>query len=264
MIDGSRFARVILKQLVNVCAGIVAVYAELLDDARQANRQKDQFLAAVSHELRAPLTTMLLWERVLRENIADAELRQQALDAIHESAMVQSRLVSDLLDVSRAISGKLYVDLRPVDVTRILEDALDAIASAMEAQRVAVERRLEPGAGLVQGDALRLRQVFDNLLANALKFSESGGRVVVSTRRAGGSIEIAIADSGRGIPREFLPRLFQPFSQTDDALTRTQGGLGLGLTIAHQLVTLHGGTLRAESPGLGLGATFTVTLKVTG
>lgn len=238
-------------------------YGSALDihDARelaQANRLKDQFLAAVSHELRAPLTTMLLWEKVLRDATADGELRRQALDAIHNSAIVQSRLVGDLLDVARAISGKLYVDLRPVDVTRVLEEALGAIAPAMAAKQIALAHELDPGRGLVQGDAVRLRQVFDNLLSNALEFTEAGGRVEVSTRRARGAIEIVISDTGRGIAKELLPRLFQPFSQTDEP--RTHGGLGLGLAISHQLVMLHHGTLRAESPGRGRGATFTVTL----
>ncbi|MGE5185739.1 MAG: ATP-binding protein [Acidobacteriota bacterium] len=232
-------------------------------DAEQANRLKDQFLAAVSHELRAPLTTLLLWEKVLRDDASDAALRRRALDAIHQSAMLQSRLVADLLDVSRAISGKLYIDLRPVDITFVLGEALQAFAPVAAEKQLVLDTHIEPPIGLVQADMVRIRQVLDNLLSNAIKFTDPGGRVDVSLRRLERSIEIEIADTGRGIAEELLPGLFQPFYQGDDALTRTHGGLGLGLAIAHQLVTLHHGTLSARSAGRGRGATFTVTLPAS-
>ena len=232
-------------------------------DAERANRLKDQFLAAVSHELRTPLTTMMLWEKVLRDASVHDELRTRALDVIHQSAMAQSRLVGDLLDVSRAISGKLFIDLRSVDLAHLLSAAIDEIRPAAETKRVSVERAFEIELPEVIGDASRLRQVFDNLLSNALKFTPAGGRVMVAARREGSSMVVTIRDTGRGIAPEFLPRLFEPFSQTDDALTRAEGGLGLGLTIAHQLVVLHDGTLSAASEGPDRGATFTVSLPLT-
>jgi signal transduction histidine kinase len=231
-------------------------------DAELANRLKDQFLAAVSHELRAPLTTMLLWEKVLSDGTADPTLRARALEAIHESALVQSHLVGDLLDVSRAISGKLFVDLRPVDIEAIVTAALAAIAIQARDRNIEVERRGTSVLGDVLGDAGRLRQVLDNLLSNAVKFTEPGGSITVAIERKARELAIEITDTGRGIPAEFLSRLFEPFSQTDDTLTRHAGGLGLGLTIAKQLVELHHGTLTAASPGLGRGATFTLSLPL--
>jgi len=231
-------------------------------DAEQANRLKDQFLAAVSHELRAPLTTMLLWEKVLQDEAADVALHAQALDAIHQSALSQSRLVGDLLDVSRAISGKLHIDLRPLDLERVLRAALEAIAPTALAKRIVLDRRGARIVAEVQADEARLRQVLDNLLANAVKFTEPGGRVTVAVERQEQTIAIAIEDSGRGIAPEFLPRVFEPFLQLDDSSTRGDGGLGLGLAIVKQLVALHHGELTASSAGTGRGATFTVKLPV--
>ncbi|MEP6860709.1 MAG: ATP-binding protein [Deltaproteobacteria bacterium] len=233
------------------------------DEAELANRLKDQFFATVSHELRAPLTTMLLWERILRDAGADESLRATALDAIHQSAMLQARLVADLVDVARASSGKLYIDVRPVQLRYLLDQAIGAAAAAFATKQIALETRFDTSVGLIDGDGVRLRQVFDNLLANALKFTEPGGQVIVSTRRLRKVVAIDIADTGCGIPEDFLPRLFDPFSQHLERLTRPEGGLGLGLTIARELVTLHQGTLEAASPGVGLGTTFTVTLPAT-
>jgi signal transduction histidine kinase/ActR/RegA family two-component response regulator len=230
-------------------------------DAEQANRLKDQFLAAVSHELRAPLTTMLLWEKVLREESTKPELRAQALEAIRQSALSQSRVVGDLLDISRAISGKLYVDLRPVEIERVVRGAFEAIVPQALAKQIAIDRG-GTLVGEVLGDTVRLRQVLDNLMTNAVKFTDPGGRIRVNVSRKGRSIVIAVEDTGRGIEPEFMPHLFEPFSQTDDSLTRRDAGLGLGLAIAKQLVDLHHGSLVASSSGKGLGATFTVTLPI--
>ncbi|MEO6773993.1 MAG: ATP-binding protein [Kofleriaceae bacterium] len=230
------------------------------DQAELANRLKDQFLATVSHELRAPLTTMLLWERILRDAGTDEALRDTALDAIHQSAMLQARLVADLVDVARASSGKLFIDLRPIELRYVLDQAIAAAAAAFAAKQIELETRFDPSVGVIDGDGVRLRQVFDNLLANAVKFTDPGGHVIVSTRRLRKVVAIDIVDTGCGIPEDFLPRLFDPFSQHQDRLTRAEGGLGLGLSIARELVTLHQGTLEATSPGVGLGSTFTVTL----
>jgi signal transduction histidine kinase len=232
-------------------------------DAEQANRLKDQFLAAVSHELRAPLTTMLLWEKVLRGTNESDELRAKALEVIRLSVQAQSRIVGDLLDVSRAASGKLHVDLRQVDVGTLLEEAITAAAPSAVAKQVTLVRDGSTLLGDVQGDASRLRQVLENLLSNAIKFTEPGGRVTVSASRHGRTVVISVVDTGRGIPADFMPRLFEPFTQVEDELTRRAGGLGLGLAIAKQLIELHHGVLTAASDGLGRGATFTIALPAS-
>jgi signal transduction histidine kinase/ActR/RegA family two-component response regulator len=228
--------------------------------AEEANRLKDQFIATVSHELRTPLTTMVLWEAILRDDTAEPELRTRALDAIRQSVMVQSRVVGDLLDISRAISGKLYVDLRPVEIGRVVRGALDTIAPTASAKQITVECRGADAGGEVSGDAVRLLQVLDNLLSNAVKVTEPGGRITVTVSRPGRSIVISIEDTGRGIAAELLSRLFEPFSQSADTSTRAEGGLGLGLVISRRLVELHGGTLVASSKGPGQGATLTIAM----
>jgi signal transduction histidine kinase len=229
-------------------------------DAEHVSAMKDQFLAAVSHELRAPVTTILLWEKILRDS-AVGELRHgQAIDAIHQSAVAQARLVDDLLDVSRAISGKLHVDLHPIDIESVVGGAIASIAPIALAKQIALERRGGQVGDLVLGDADRLRQILGNLLSNAVKFTEPLGHVSIAVTREGDTIAIAIADTGRGIHPDFVQRVFEPFSQTDDSLTRGAGGLGLGLAIAKQLAVLHHGALTAHSAGLGCGATFTLTL----
>jgi signal transduction histidine kinase/DNA-binding NarL/FixJ family response regulator len=229
-------------------------------DAERANRLKDQFLAAVSHELRAPLTTLLLWEGILRDDTVTPEVRARAHDAIQQSAQVQSRVVGDLLDVSRAIAGKLHIDLRPIEVEPLVQGALDAIAPAALAKQIVLDRRGALAGRELLGDAARLRQVLVNLLANAVKFTGTGGRVTVGVSRRGRSIAIEVEDSGRGVAPEFLSRMFEPFSQTDEPLTHWEGGLGLGLAIAKQLVELHHGTIAASSAGVGCGMTITVAL----
>ena len=231
-------------------------------DAEQANRLKDQFLATVSHELRAPMTTMLLWEKVLRDDTVAPDVRAQALAAIHESAVTQARLVSDLLDVARAISGKLFVDLRPVDLALVCREGIETFRSAALAKQVAITAHGVAAPLEVQGDHARLRQVIDNLLSNAVSFTEPGGSVRIELQRANRRVGLQISDTGRGVAAEFLPHLFEAFSQTDDALTRTRGGLGLGLAIVKQLVELHHGTVDATSAGPGLGTTFRVSLPI--
>ncbi|HET9991585.1 MAG TPA: ATP-binding protein, partial [Kofleriaceae bacterium] len=233
-------------------------------DAEQASALKDQFLAAVSHELRAPLTTILLWEKILRTSAADGLLHVQAIDAIHQSALVQGRLVDDLLDVSRAISGKLHVDLDPIDVEAVIASALGAIAPSALAKQITLERRGPPVSELVLGDPERIRQILGNLLANAVKFSEPLGRVSIAVASEHDQVAIAVEDTGRGIAPEFVQHLFIPFSQSEEAVTSGAGGLGLGLAIAKQLAVLHGGGISARSAGLGQGATFTLTLPCVG
>ena len=195
-------------------------------DAEQANRLKDQFLAAVSHELRAPLTTMLLWEKVLRGTKESDELRTKALEVIRLSVQAQSRIVGDLLDVSRAASGKLHVDLRPVEIATVIDEAITAAAPSAVAKQLTLVREGSTLLGDVQGDAARLRQVLENLLSNAIKFTEPGGRVTVTASRHGRTVVISIVDTGRGIAAEFMPRLFEPFTQVEDELTEARRRTG--------------------------------------
>jgi signal transduction histidine kinase/ActR/RegA family two-component response regulator len=233
-------------------------------DAAAANRIKDEFLMAVSHELRAPLTTMLLWERVLRESANDEEARLKALDAIHQSATAQARLVADLLDFARGLGGKLFLDIRHVDLARLARDAVEAARPLADAKSLELVIADPSFSGEVSADATRLRQVLDNLLSNAIKFTPASGRVVVSVHRRGAFITVAVADTGRGISPDMLGRIFKPFTQADDATVKGEGGLGLGLTISKQLAELHRGTLIATSDGLGHGATLTLSLPVAG
>ena len=229
-------------------------------DAEQANRLKDQFLAAVSHELRSPMTTLLLWEKVLHDNAVGPDVRAQALAAIRSSALAQSRLVGDLLDVSRAISGKLFVDLRPVDLAQVCREAVAALTPEAAQHGVTLTAKGLDEAAELQGDAVRLRQVVDNILTNAITFSDGKGQVAIAIHRKGRQINLVISDTGRGIAPEFLPHLFEAFSQNDDVLTRARGGLGLGLAIVKQLVDLHHGTVTATSAGLDHGTTLTISL----
>jgi signal transduction histidine kinase/CheY-like chemotaxis protein len=232
-------------------------------DAEQANRLKDQFLAAVSHELRSPMTTLLLWEKVLHDDSVGPEVRAQALAAIRSSALSQSRLVGDLLDISRAISGKLFVDLRAVDLAQVCREAVVARSPEAASKGVTLTTTGLDEPKEIQGDPVRLRQIVDNILTNAITFSDGKGEVVVSILRKGRQINLVIKDAGRGIAPEFIPHLFQAFSQTDDLLTRARGGLGLGLAIVKQLVELHHGHVAATSAGLGRGTTLTISLPAS-
>ncbi|HUS29750.1 MAG TPA: ATP-binding protein [Kofleriaceae bacterium] len=250
-------ARAVEREISRLLASARAARAE----AEQANRLKDQFLATLSHELRAPLTTMLLWEKLLRDDPQEP-IRTQALDAIRQSALAQARMVGDLLDVSRAIAGKLFVDRRPLLLRTVVADALEAASPAALAKGLTLScsgSRL----GHVDGDVARLRQVLDNVLANAVKFTEPGGRIEVMLRRDAGTASIMITDTGRGIAPDYLERIFVPFHQADDLLARRDRGLGLGLAISRQLVELHGGTLTASSDGLGCGATLKLELPLS-
>jgi signal transduction histidine kinase/ActR/RegA family two-component response regulator len=229
-------------------------------DAEKANRLKDQFLSAVSHELRAPVTTMMLWEGIVRDDGADPALRAKAVDTICQSALAQSRLVGDLLDLARASSGTLHLELRPVDVERVVCGALDAIAPAARAKQIAVVRRGAVTAAQVQGDAVRLHQVIATVLSSAVEFSDRDGRVTIAVSRRGRSVAIEVEDTGCGFEAEVLARMFEPFGQLHDSAMRGAGGLAVGLAIAKQLVELHHGTIAASSAGPGRGTTFVIAL----
>ena len=228
----------------------------------EASRLKDEFLATVSHELRTPLNAVLGWTTLLRSSQLDPAGRKRALETIERNARSQQQLVEDLLDVSRAISGKLRLDARPVHPRTFIDEAVEALRPTAQARQIRVTQAIESGLNDVYGDPARLRQIVWNLLSNAIKFSPTGGRVRINARRVGSSLELSVKDNGQGIAAEFVPYVFDRFRQADMTTTRTHGGLGLGLAIARQLVELHSGTVRVTSAGVGRGATFTVTLPL--
>jgi PAS domain S-box-containing protein len=242
----------------------------LLTHERQARtatealmRAKDQLLATISHELRTPLNAIFGWARLLERPELDAPSRARAVTAIVNGAASQARLVDDLLDLSRVVTGRLRLDVVPVDLLGIVNAALDVVRPAANAKDITLVTTLAD-VGLMQGAPDRLQQVVWNVVANAVKFTSRGGRIDVVLRRADGYAEVVVTDSGEGISPDMLPHVFQEFWQEDNSSTRAHQGLGLGLTLVKHLVELHGGHVRAESAGKGTGATFTVALPLTG
>ena len=230
------------------------------NDAERANRLKDEFLATVSHELRNPLNAILGWAHMLRLGKLTEANAERAVETIYRNAQSQSQLVADLLDISRIISGKLRLDVRTIDLLSIVNAAIDSIRPAADAKGIRLQTMLDPAAGPISGDADRLQQIVWNLLTNAVKFTPKGGRIQVRVQRVNSHVEIVVSDSGVGINKDFLPYVFDRFRQADASTTRIHGGLGLGLSIVHQLVDLHGGSVSVASEGEGKGATFTITL----
>jgi PAS domain S-box-containing protein len=230
--------------------------------AEAASRAKDEFVAMISHEIRSPLNAILGWAQMLRQGTLDKAAMANALESIERNARAQAQLVSDLLDISRVITGKLRINARPVDITNSLESALESIRPAADAKQIDVDVETEPYATVVTGDADRLQQVFWNLLSNAVKFTPRGGRVEVRVARIDSQLEIRISDTGAGISVDFLPFMFERFTQADTTTARRHAGLGLGLAIVRHIIELHGGTVTAESEGVGKGATFRILLPV--
>ncbi|HEX8423720.1 MAG TPA: PAS domain-containing sensor histidine kinase, partial [Pyrinomonadaceae bacterium] len=231
--------------------------------AQEANRAKDAFLATVSHELRTPLTSMMGWAELLKLGMLDEKRQRHALDVIESSARAQAQLIGDLLDISRIISGKLRLEVQPVELPPIIRAAMDVVHPAAEAKSIQLVARFARNVGRVSGDPDRLQQVVWNLLSNAVKFTPVGGRVEVSLKRAGTrEAELVVSDNGAGISQDFLPHVFEHFRQADSTSTRAHGGLGLGLAIVRRLIELHGGTVEAESAGEGQGATFRIRLPL--
>ena len=226
--------------------------------AEAANRAKDEFLAMVSHELRTPLHAVLGWVSLLSSGALDEARQARAFEVIERNAKVQAKLIDDLLDLSRITSGTLHLDLQPTELAPIIEKAVEAIHPAADARSVRLGVQLDAGPVRVSGDSGRLQQVLSNLLSNAVKFTPEGGEVEVALLREGDSAQLTVRDTGRGIPADFLARVFDRFHQADKA--HRQGGLGLGLAIARYLVEAHGGAIRVESAGEGQGSTFTVTI----
>jgi PAS domain S-box-containing protein len=233
-------------------------------EAERANRMKDDFVAMVSHELRTPLNAMLGWTQLMKRGRNDPALIQRGIDVVARNSRLQAQLISDLLDISRIVAGKLQLETRSVDLGAIVGQSLETMEEEARAKGVVIEPLLDDAGSLVSGDASRLQQICWNLLSNALKFTPRGGRVSVRLTFDGPWARLEVADSGVGIRPEFLPHVFDRFQQADLAITRQFGGLGLGLSIVKHLVELHGGAVEAASEGEGTGATFTVTLPVLG
>ena len=231
-------------------------------EAEAANRIKDEFLATLSHELRTPLTSLLGWSSVLREARRDEKVLTQGLEAIDRNARVQAQLIDDLLDVSRIVSGKLSLDVRPQDISSVARTAINVVRPAAAAKGISLDYWAEPGLGVISADSGRLQQIIWNLLSNAVKFTPHGGRIFVRVEQDGQDARVTVKDTGRGIEAEFLPRVFDRFRQADSSTTRSFGGLGLGLAIVRHLVELHGGTVLAESDGIDRGATFSATFPL--
>lgn len=231
--------------------------------AEEASRMKDEFLATVSHELRSPLNAILGWVNLLRGGKLSNEASLRALATIEISARTQNRLVSDLLDVSRIITGKLRLNVSSVKPVHFIEAALEAARPAADAKEIYLQTVIDENVALISGDADRLQQIVWNLISNAIRFTPRGGRVQVRLEQVNTNVKIIVSDNGSGIKPEFLPFIFDRFSQQDTSITRKIGGLGMGLAIVRHLVELHGGEVEVESAGEGKGATFTINLPLT-
>jgi CheY-like chemotaxis protein len=234
-------------------------------ETQAANRAKDEFLAVMSHELRTPLTAVLGWTQMLRSRQNDAKAVEKGLSVIERNARTLAQLIEDVLDVSRIITGKLTLHRRGVDLVGVVQAAVEVVKPHAEQKAVALALEVDVGGNgtaMLVGDPARLQQVCWNLLVNAVKFTPGGGRVRVRVERDERELRLRVTDTGKGIRADSLPHLFERFWQADGSATREHGGLGLGLAIVHHLVGLHGGQVRAESAGEGMGSTFTVTLPV--
>jgi PAS domain S-box-containing protein len=232
------------------------------NEAEHANRSKDEFVAMVSHELRTPLNAIMGWVGILKGKLDEAETVRRGIEVIERNTKAQEQLISDLLDMSRIISGKLRLDVRDVDLIGLVNAAIETTKPAADARGISMDVRLDPSVAATTGDPTRLQQCIWNLLSNAIKFTPHGGRVSVSLSRSDSHVEISVSDTGIGIRPDFLPYVFERFRQAETGVTRRTGGLGLGLAIVKQLAELHGGSVRVESAGEGQGATFTLALHI--
>jgi len=251
-----------LFQVFGRRAAIALENARLYHETQNALRLKDEFVAVISHELRTPLTPILGAVYMMRSEPHDKSILTRALDLIERNAKTQVKIVDDLLDVSRALSGKLRLNMEPVDLCRVVQAAVETVLPASEAKSIHIDVRLGSISGLISGDTDRLQQVVWNLLANAVKFTPNAGSIAVEVVETSGRAEIRVSDTGIGIDAEFLPHVFDKFRQADTSRTRPHGGLGLGLAIVRHIVESHGGTVHAHSNGSEQGATFVVSLPL--
>jgi signal transduction histidine kinase/CheY-like chemotaxis protein len=252
-----------LRRVASVYEGALAGARASRAEAERANRAKDEFLGIVSHELRGPLSAISMWTQVLLGGPADDQKTRKGLEAISRSIQSESQMINDLLDVSRIEAGKMRLDVRTVDLPSVIEAAAEVVRPSADAKGIRVNLILDPKAGPVAGDPERLQQVFWNLLSNSVKFTPKEGRVEVKLERINSHVELSVSDNGRGIDAKVLPHIFEPFWQEDGGPSRSEAGLGLGLSICRKIVEMHGGSLIAASDGPGLGSTFTVILPVS-
>ena len=232
------------------------------EEAEAANKAKDDFLAVLSHELRTPLNAMLGWVRLLKTNRESDEIFEKAVDAIERSAVTQTKFVEDLLDITRIVNGTIRLTMRSFSLNQLTSMSADAIRPVAEAKSIDVEYQPADDEMWIFGDSERVQQIVNNLLSNAIKFTPEGGKVGLSLEQVDGNARISVRDTGQGISKEFLPRVFERYKQANNSTTNRKGGLGLGLAIVKHLVELHGGTIAAESDGEGHGSTFTVTIPL--
>jgi signal transduction histidine kinase len=260
MVDQLLLANEALRREVDERKRVEAEREQLLIRERHASRLKDEFLAAVSHELRTPLNVVLGWVQILDETTPDSRTANQALAAISRNVKAQARVIEDLVDVSRLVTGKMHLEFATVDLRRILESALEVVGPGVSAKSIHLRLECADARYEVRGDRDRLQQIFWNVLANAVKFTPAHGRITVTLVTDGPSYLMTVSDTGSGIAPSFLPHVFERFRQADQSPTRTHGGLGLGLSIVKELVELHGGTVTAASDGIGCGASFSIRL----
>jgi PAS domain S-box-containing protein len=232
-------------------------------EAEHLSHVKDEFLATLSHELRTPLNAIQGWATLLRDHEVSAQDRERGLETIERNVRVQAQIVNDLLDMSRIVSGKIHLEVQPLYLHEVVKNAIETVRQSASAKNVRIQPLLDSGIGMVRGDPNRLQQVLWNLLSNAVKFTPSGGRVQVILERVNSHVEIRVADTGIGIPVEFLPYVFDRFRQGDPSTTRRYGGLGLGLSIVKSLVELHGGTVCVKSAGENQGSAFIIALPIS-
>lgn len=232
------------------------------EEAEAANKAKDDFLAVLSHELRTPLNAMLGWVRLLKSNRDSEEIFEKAVDAIERSAVTQTKFVEDLLDITRIVNGTIRLSMRSFHLNELVSLAVDAVRPTAEAKTISLDYRDEADEMAIYGDSDRVQQIVNNLLSNAVKFTPEGGVISLELERVDSQARITVKDSGQGISKEFLPRVFERYRQANNSTTNRKGGLGLGLAIVKHLVELHGGAIVAQSEGEGKGSTFTVTLPL--
>jgi PAS domain S-box-containing protein len=265
IVGASKIARdiTLMKQVTREREELLESERAARQEAERVGRVKDEFLATLSHELRSPLSAILGWAQLLRAREVAPEDLGVGLETIERNARAQSRLIEELLDMSRIVSGMLRLDVQTVDLPAVISDAVESVRPASEAKEIRIHVVQNPNAAPITGDPTRVQQIIWNLLTNAIKFTPRGGHIQVVVRRTDSYVEITIHDTGQGISPAVLPRLFTRFSQGDSSTTRRHGGLGLGLALVRHLTELHGGTVRASSPGQGQGATFVVELPIT-
>lgn len=232
-------------------------------ESERAGRLKDEFLANLSHELRTPINAILGWSQLIKPGESSVEEVAEAMDVIRRNARLQAHLIDDLLDMSRVISGKMRLDVQRVELPAVIDAALESVRPAAGAKNIRIEKVIDPLGGPVTGDPARLQQIIWNILSNALKFTDKGGKVQIVLERVNSHLDLSVSDTGAGISAEFLPHVFDRLSQADHLPARKYSGMGLGLAIVKSLTELHGGTVRVKSAGLGLGSTFIVSLPVS-